>query len=64
MKRWRFNGASFIVALLIFVVSIWQASAAPIDELIASAKKEGVIELLCTFYLDSSRSPEIGRSIQ
>ena len=22
MKRWRFNGASFIVALLIFVVSI------------------------------------------
>ena len=54
MKRWRFNGASFIVALLIFVVSIWQANAAPIDELIAGAKKEGVIEL----YAPSTLTPQ------
>jgi iron(III) transport system substrate-binding protein len=54
VKRWRFNGASFLVALLIFVVSIWPASAAPIDELIAGAKKEGVIEL----YAPSTLTPQ------
>ena len=44
MNRWRFN-RSVITALLIVVGSIQAARAAAIDELIAGAKKEGVIEL-------------------
>ncbi len=54
MKQWRFNGASFLVALLIFGVSVWPASGAPVDELIAGAKKEGVIEL----YAPSTLTPQ------
>ncbi len=53
MNRWRFNG-SFITALLIVVGSMQAASGAPVDELIAGAKKEGVIEL----YAPSTLTPQ------
>ena len=53
MKRWRFHG--FYLASLFFLVgSISTANAAPIDELIAGAKKEGVIEL----YAPSTLTPQ------
>ncbi len=53
MNRWRFNG-SFITALLIVVGSMQAARGALIDELIAGAKKEGVIEL----YAPSTLTPQ------
>jgi iron(III) transport system substrate-binding protein len=53
VKRWRFN-RSVITALLIVVGSIQAARGAPIDELIAGAKKEGVIEL----YAPSTLTPQ------
>ena len=53
MKKWRLNGL-WISALLIIVGSFDPANAAPIDELIAGAKKEGVIEL----YAPSTLTPQ------
>lgn len=53
MKQQRF-AVSWIVALLILVISCPPAQAAPIDDLIAGAKKEGVIEL----YAPSTLTPE------
>ena len=53
MNQWRFNG-SCITALFIVVGSIQTARGAPIDELIAGAKKEGVIEL----YAPSTLTPQ------
>ncbi|HEX4991073.1 MAG TPA: hypothetical protein VFW91_20005, partial [Candidatus Binatia bacterium] len=53
MNQWRFNG-SCITALFIVVGSIQMARGAPIDELIAGAKKEGVIEL----YAPSTLTPQ------
>ena len=53
MTKWRFNG-SWTLALLIIAGSFHPANAAPIDELIAGAKKEGVIEL----YAPSTLTPQ------
>jgi hypothetical protein len=53
MKKWRCNGL-WILALLILSGSFHPAKAAPIDELIAGAKKEGVIEL----YAPSTLTPQ------
>ena len=53
MNQRRF-AVSWIVALLILVISCPPAQAAPIDDLIAGAKKEGVIEL----YAPSTLTPE------
>ena len=53
MKKWKFNG-SCMLALLLVVGSIQATIAAPIDELIAAAKKEGVIEL----YAPSTLTPQ------
>ena len=53
MNQWRFNG-SCITALFIVVGSIQTARGAAIDELVAGAKKEGVIEL----YAPSTLTPQ------
>ncbi len=53
MKGWRFNGSS-AAALFFVIASLSTANAAPIDELIAGAKKEGVIEL----YAPSTSTPQ------
>ena len=53
MKKWRLNSL-WMVALLIIAGSFHPANAAPIDELIAGAKKEGVIEL----YAPSTLTPQ------
>jgi iron(III) transport system substrate-binding protein len=53
MKKWRSTGSG-IVALLIVIGLFRGAKAAPIDELIAGAKKEGVIEL----YAPSTLTPQ------
>src|SRR5262249_37331540 len=53
MRKWRLNGL-WTSALLIIVGSFDPANAAPIDELIAGAKKEGVIEL----YAPSTLTPQ------
>ena len=53
MKQRRFNG-SWVMALFAALVSFEPAKAAPIDDLIAGAKKEGVIEL----YAPSTLTPE------
>src|SRR5215831_18645890 len=53
MKKWRLNGL-WTSALPIIVGSFDPANAAPIDELVAGAKKEGVIEL----YAPSTLTPQ------
>lgn len=53
MKKWQF-GALCIMALLIVMVAFQVTEGAPIDDLIAGAKKEGVLEL----YAPSTLTPE------
>jgi iron(III) transport system substrate-binding protein len=53
VKKWRF-GALCIMALLIVMVAFQVTEGAPIDDLIAGAKKEGVLEL----YAPSTLTPE------
>ncbi len=53
MKKGKFKG-SCIIALSMIMISFQMATGAPIDDLIAGAKKEGVIEL----YAPSTLTPE------
>ena len=53
MKKGKFKG-SCIIALSMIMISFQMATGAPIDDLIAGAKKEGVIEL----YGPSTLTPE------
>jgi iron(III) transport system substrate-binding protein len=53
MKNWRSAGSG-LAALLIVIGLFQDANAAPVDDLIAGAKKEGVIEL----YAPSTLSPQ------
>jgi len=53
MKRLKFLVITFITFIAV-VASIGHAATAPLDELIAAAKKEGVIE----FYAPSTLTPE------
>ena len=53
MKKGKFQG-SCIIALSMIMISFQMATGAPIDDLIAGAKKEGVIEL----YAPSTLTPE------
>lgn len=58
MNRWR-RSASCSLALALVVGSIAAAAAAPLDDLIAGAKKEGVIEL----YAPSTLTPQGAQSL-
>jgi iron(III) transport system substrate-binding protein len=58
MLKWKLVLIGFIIGAL-FAVSIETASAAPVDDLIAGAKKEGVID----FYGPSTLGPEGAQAI-
>jgi iron(III) transport system substrate-binding protein len=53
MKNWRSTGSG-VMALLIVIGLVRAAKAAPVDDLIAGAKKEGIIEL----YAPSTLTPQ------
>jgi hypothetical protein len=61
MKKWK-STASGIVALLIATGLFRGAKAAPIDELIAGAKKEGVIELYAPSTLTPQGAQKLGEA--
>ena len=52
MKNWRSTGSG-VMALLIVIGLVRAAKAAPVDDLIAGAKKEGIIELYAPSTLTS-----------